>query len=72
MNEFSFKKGYGQVQKKDLHDVRRKLMTALNIKNRVSFNKRMNGDIEPKISEAKAVEAVFLEYGIIQVWGDQS
>ena len=42
---------------------------ALNITTRAAWGKRLKGDVEPKISEARAVESVFAEYGIKEVWG---
>jgi hypothetical protein len=70
MNSFSFKRGYGQVQNKDLKDVKRQIMEALNLKNRASWYQRLNGAIEPKITEARSIEEIFSKYGISTVWGD--
>lgn len=46
-----------------------KLMAALNINTRMAFLNRLKGEVEPKVSEARAIEAVFAEYGIKDVWG---
>lgn len=69
MSEFSFKKGYGQVQQKDAESVRNEIMTELNITTRESWRLRLNGKIEPKISEVQAIESIFNRYGIIEIWG---
>lgn len=69
MNEFSFHKGWSQVRQGDAAAVRSKLMAALNITTRMAFLDRLNGKVEPKVSEAKAIEEIFAEYGIKQVWG---
>lgn len=69
MGNFSFKKGYQQVQQKDAKDVRKKIMTALNLTSRRSWGLRLNGIIEPKVSEAQAIENIFNEYGITDIWG---
>lgn len=69
MGNFSFKKGYQQVQQKDAKDVRQKIMTALNLTSRRSWGLRLNGIIEPKVSEAQAIENIFNEYGITDIWG---
>lgn len=70
MNKFSFKKGYGQVQQKDIKTIRPELMKALNINSRVSWAARLGGRVEPKVSEAEAIETVFAKYGITEIWGD--
>jgi hypothetical protein len=46
-------------------------MQALGISNRTSWIKRLNGAVEPKVSEARAIEEIFAEYGITEVWGDE-
>ena len=69
MNEFSFVRGYNQVQKKDLTNVRVDIMNALGITARQNWYFRLRGTIEPRVSEAKAIEAVFEKYGITDVWG---
>lgn len=66
---FSFQKGWSQVKNGDLDECRKKLMAAMNITTRASWGKRLKGEIEPKISEVRAIESVFAEYGIKQVWG---
>lgn len=69
MSKYSFKKGYGQLQVKDVEEARDKIMAALNIKTLQGFRNRLNGVYEPKISEVDAIESVFNEYGIFEVWG---
>jgi len=71
MNEFSFRLGFSQVKNRDIRVVRRKIMQALGISNRTSWIKRLNGAVEPKVSEARAIEEIFAEYGITEVWGDE-
>lgn len=66
---FSFNKGWLQVKNCDITECRNKLMSALNIKTRAAFLNRLKGDVEPKVSEVKAIEDVFAEYGIKDVWG---
>ncbi len=66
---FSFNKGWSKVKNGDIPECRKKLMAALNIKTRAAFLNRLNGDVEPKISEVKAIENVFAEYGVLDVWG---
>lgn len=67
--QFSFLRGWSQVKNGDISKCREKLMAALNIKTRAAFLVRMKGDVEPKISEARAIESVFYEFGIKDIWG---
>ena len=70
MKKFAFKKGYGQVQQKDLPAVRKELMSALGVNTRVSLGNYMRGLVEPKVTQAQAIEAVFNKYGITEIWGE--
>lgn len=67
--DFSFQKGFSQVQQKDIANVRCKIMTALNINTRPAWYSRLYGNVEPKVTEAKAIEEIFAAYGIKEVWG---
>lgn len=67
---YSFKKGYDQVQRKDVVNVRAEIMAALKITTRMAFYKRLHGEVEPKVSEVPAIEAVFIKYGIKNIWGE--
>lgn len=68
-----FRKGYELLKQKDVPDAKKELFEALGIKetNRVSWGNYLNGITEPKASQAAAVEAVFLKYGILDtdIWG---
>ena len=68
MNKLSFKKGYEQVQIKDLQDVRSEIMHALGITTLQAFRNRMNGEVEPKVSEVQEIERVFNKYGKKEIW----
>ena len=67
--EFSFWKGWSQVRLKDQKEVQRKIMEALNMESRMAWCQRRLGNVEPKVSEARAIEEIFAEYGIKEVWG---
>lgn len=69
MNDYSFQLGFSQVKQKDVGEVKQKIMAALGICTRSSWSARLNGTVEPKISEAKAIEDIFNEYGITDIWG---
>lgn len=66
---FSFQKGWSQVKNGDIPAARERLMAALNITTRAAWGKRLKGEVEPKISEVHAVEEVFADFGIKEVWG---
>lgn len=68
-NNFSFQKGWSQVKQGEAATVRSKLMAALNITTRMAFLDRLNGKVEPKVTEYAAIEKVFKSYGIKEVWG---
>jgi hypothetical protein len=63
-----FGKGYGQLAIKDKEVATQKLWKALGVNNRNSFWLYKTGKVEPKLSQAQAVEAVFTEYGITEIW----
>lgn len=67
--KFSFLKGWNQVQQKDVQLVRDELMIALGITTSPAFLMRLYGRIEPKVSEAAAIEQVFRKYNITSIWG---
>jgi len=71
MSDFSFQLGFSQVKQRDVKEVKQKIMLALNINTRSSWMMRLNGVVEPKVSEAKAIEEIFAEYGITEVWGNE-
>jgi hypothetical protein len=66
----SFQRGFGQVRQMDADKVRDEIMSELGLTSRTSWFFRLNGTIEPKVSEAKAIEAIFKNYGITDVWGE--
>lgn len=69
MNKYSFQKGMGQVRMKDIHEVKAKLMTALNIHTPQGLGYRIRGVYALKAEEKGLIEAVFAEYGITDIWG---
>ena len=69
MNKYSFKKGFGQVQQKDIKIVKTEIMEALGITTRYAWGMRLKGEIEPRVSEAEAIERIFKAHGIKSIWG---
>lgn len=65
-----FALGYRQIRTGDLRIVRGKLLTALGVTTNVSLLRYMRGVRECKASQAAAVESVFKEYNITEIWGD--
>lgn len=68
MEKIGFLNGLGQVQEKDSANVRTELMAALGVASRMSLSNYSRGLIEPKVSQANAVELVFNKYGITEIW----
>lgn len=69
-NPFSFKKGWSQLPVGKSAEVKKKIIVALDLKCDTSFYPRLNGSYEPRLSEARAIEEIFAEYGITEVWGE--
>lgn len=70
MSEFSFQKGWGQVTVGQAKQVKEEIMKKLNIKANSNWLQRLKGNVEPRISEAQAIESVFKKYGITDIWGE--
>lgn len=70
MSKYSFKKGYGQLQLKDVETARDKIMKTLNITTLQGFRYRLAGVYEPKVSEMESIEEIFHNYGITDIWGE--
>ncbi len=70
MGKYSFKRGFDQVKQKDVPEVKEKIMKALNLNFRSSWKARLDGNVEPKVSEAEKIEGIFAEYGITDIWGE--
>jgi hypothetical protein len=71
-----FNAGYRQLQAYallngfDIKEATAELWEAIGINNRNSFSQYKNGEIEPKATQAAAVEVVFNKYGVTEnIWG---
>ena len=65
-----FNSGFQQLRQMDVADATKELWEALGINNRESFRYYLTGKIEPKASQAVAVELVFNKYDITEnIWG---
>lgn len=67
--EFAFKRGFMQIQQKDITRCKDEIMTVLGITTRATWLNRLNGRVEPKMSEITGIESVFSRYGITDIWG---
>lgn len=69
MEKYSFQKGINQVPSGRKNLIRKRIMKALDLKTFASYYQRLNGNVEPKVSEAKAIEEIFSKEGVKQIWG---
>ncbi len=67
---FSFKKGYRQVPVGKVDEVKAAIMAALKLEGRMTWYNRLNGLVEPRVSEAQKIESIFLNYNITDIWGE--
>ncbi len=67
--KFPFEKGFDEVQGGEQPKIKAELMKGLKITTRAAWGKRLKGEVEPTISEAKFIEKVFSKRGITDVWG---
>ena len=65
----SFRRGYDQLQRKDVVAAKKELMEALGLSSNIGFYNRLNGKVIPKVTEAEIIEGIFAKYGVIEVWG---
>lgn len=70
MSKFSFQKGFNQISIKEARKLRNDLKEVLKINSRPAWLNRLRGVVEPKVSEAEAIEEVFRSYGITEIWGE--
>ena len=65
----SFRRGYDQLQRKDVVAAKKELMEALGLSSNIGFYNRLNGKVIPKVTEAEIIEGIFAKRGILEVWG---
>ena len=70
--ESSFNRGWSQIPHCFRKEVRNKLMDVFGIRTVSQFYARLRGEVEPKKSQIAAIEEVFREYNISDVWGVES
>lgn len=67
--KYSFRRGYSQIPRYRAKELKNRIMDVFGIRGEVSWYAHLSGKIEPKVSEYEAIEAIFAEYGIKEVWG---
>ena len=68
---WSFRRGWLQLRQQDVPEARQKLMTALGFTAERTWYKRLEGEVEPTVTQFETIERVFAEYGITDVWGTE-
>lgn len=63
-NKWSFKDAFHSLPHNEMSIVRKEIEKALNIKANMSWYNRLNGNIEPKVSEYLAIKRIFKKRGI--------
>lgn len=69
MIETRFQKGLAQVPTGKAHEVRRKLMDAVGVKDRHCYYNYRDGKVRLTIEQWVKIQNVFAEYGITAPWG---
>ena len=67
--QFAFVRGMNRVPAMHVVDCKNEICATLGWNNRTSWYKHLYGEIEPRVSEAQAIEQVFAKYGVTDVWG---
>jgi hypothetical protein len=62
------KRAYDQIPKGLASQLREELKEAIGVKTDVNLYTYIRGDVEPKLSQALAIEKVFQKYGISVNW----
>ncbi len=67
---WSFKKGYNNLRKCDQEVVKNEIMQFLGITTRMSFNRRLRGIVDPKISEYNFITTAIHQRGVAKkdIW----
>lgn len=68
MNKYSFRVAYDSLPRIRQREAREKLKDIFGITSEIQLYKRIDGEIEPKISQAIAVVNFFSKYGIEVSW----
>jgi len=64
-----FRIGYYQLKYKDIKVVKERIKEVLEVNQDVSFQQYLYGKLEPTVSKAQAIEKIFAEHGVKDIWG---
>ena len=67
-NFIAFRRGFEQLPLAETKAVKAEIMSALGVTSRPGWTARLNGTVEPRLSEARRIEAIFAKRGITDVW----
>ena len=67
--QFAFVRGMNRVPAMNVVQCKNEICSAMGWNNRTSYYKHLYGEIEPRVSEAQAIEQIFAKYGVTDVWG---
>ena len=67
-NFIAFRRGYEQLSLAEAKAVKDEIMSALGVTSRPGWAARLNGTVEPRLSEARRIEKIFARRGITDVW----
>lgn len=70
VGKYSFLKGLNKIPRGQVRDLRHDIMDALGVTAYTTWLDRLYGIVEPRVSEASAIESVFEKYGITDIWGE--
>lgn len=68
-NYTSFARGWSQVTVGNMTQIKDRIMHVLGITTRASWSNRLRGKYELTPAERIAIERIFSDFGIFQVWG---
>ena len=67
--KYPFRKGWDQVPGGKQPMIKAEIMKGLGIKTRAAWLKRLDGNVEPTVSEAEFLVKIFRKHGVTDVWG---
>ena len=68
VRKYGFKIAYQAQPISKRRLIKAEIMSALNIKNPMTFSRRSNGTTVPRLDEAEIIEEVFAKHGVFSPW----
>ena len=71
MERFSFQRGLNEAKGGDADTIKAEIIELLQLKSKSQWYQRLNGHVEPKVSEKEGIEEIFVKYGVkkSKIWG---